>query len=90
MGCLCTKTQALTVHRDVTGDVEAPKVDAAEAPTEGNVQEVDFKNLSAEEAFQVLGVSAWQHMQQWAVFMSCCAPTAIHGALLQSRSLSLL
>lgn len=50
---------------DVTGDVEAPKVDAAEAAVvtgDGNVQNVDFKNLSAEEAFQVLGVSSQRHM----------------------------
>ena len=38
-----------------------PKPEAVEAATvvgeDGNVQNVDFKNLTAEEAFQVLGVS---------------------------------
>ena len=50
----------------MAGDIEAPKVDAPQldaaaaaavaAVADGNVQNVDFKNLSAEEAFQVLGV----------------------------------
>ena len=54
------------MHRVVAGDIEAPKVDAPQldaaaaaavaAVADGNVQNVDFKNLSAEEAFQVLGV----------------------------------
>lgn len=39
------------------GDVEAPKQAAVAAKEDGRTEDVDFKNLSIEEAFQVLGVS---------------------------------
>jgi len=47
--CLCTG--------DMKGDVEAPKQAAVAAKEDGRTEDVDFKNLSIEEAFQVLGVS---------------------------------
>ena len=43
------------------GDLEAPKLGSSAAEVavkeDGRIEDVDFKNLSIEEAFQVLGVS---------------------------------
>lgn len=61
------------LHCDVQGD--APKPNAAEAAGgDGNIQDVDFKNLSADEAFQVLGVSACPQAHAQLALLTPCLP----------------
>ena len=51
-------------------DVEAPKQAAVAAKEDSRTEDVDFKNLSIEEAFQVLGVSYLGSVRELLVCMS--------------------